>query len=86
MNNYSIEFFSNCPTNGVRVKYALSIEVPSKLVIQAEQLVAEVEAVESGPPVFHEEIADRFAAKFPGSHTLKAHHHGVDIETTRQGI
>lgn len=84
MNAYSIEFISHCPTNGVRVKYALRIDTDAMLSV--EMLLAEVEAIEAGEPAFHEDIADRLAARFRGRHLLKAHHHGVDIETMRDGV
>jgi hypothetical protein len=85
LNTYIIEFTAHCPTNGVRVKYSLRIATAAARVIPVETILAEVEAIE-GEQAFHEEIADRLAAKFPGSHLLTAHHHGVDIETTRQGV
>lgn len=84
MNAYTIEFHVACPVNGVRVKYTLRIETPARLMLPVEQLVAEIEAIE-GDPAFHEDLADRLASKFPGNQTMKAHHHGVDIETTREG-
>lgn len=83
MNIYTIQFHANCPTNGVRIAYSLRIE--SQVLIPVEQIVAAVEAIESGDRVFHEEIADRLAAQFPGEHRLSAHHHGVGIETVRIG-
>lgn len=83
MNIYTIQFHANCPTNGVRIGYTLRIE--SQVLIPAEQIVAAIEAIESGERVYHEEIADRLAAQFPGEHRLSAHHHGVGIETIRTG-
>jgi hypothetical protein len=81
VNAYSIQFASRCPTNGVRINYTLRIE--TREVIPVEQIVAAVEAVESGEGAYHEEIADHLAAQFPGAHLLSAMHHGVLIETTR---
>jgi hypothetical protein len=83
MNSYSMTFAANCPTNGVRTNYTWRID--SKTLILVESMVALVEAVESGEPAYHEEIADRLAAQFVGEHTLTADHHGVLIETRRKG-
>lgn len=80
MNTYAIEFFSNCPNNGVRVKYHLRIETTN--MIRVEDIVTEAERVEDGT-LFHEEIAERLALALPGRQTLTAHHHGVDIITVR---
>jgi len=85
MNSYTLDFSTRCPVNGARIRYTLRIETPAALMLPAEQLIATVEELESGAPLFHEEIADRLAAAFPGKHTMRAHHHGVDIETTRTG-
>lgn len=80
MNAYSIEFFANCPNNGIRIKYHLRIE--SETPIRVESIVTEIERVKD---VFHEEIATQLAYALPGKHTLTAEHHGVLIETTREG-
>lgn len=81
MNSYTIQFAVNCPTNGVRVNYTLRID--AAVMIPVEQIVAAVEAVESGEPAYHEEIADHLAGQFAGVHTMTATHHGVLIETKR---
>lgn len=83
MNTYTTEFFQQCPNNGVRVKYHLQIEADK--VIPVEDILSAVEIVEIDSPKFHEQYADEFAARFPGTQTLTAHHHGVDIKTVRQG-
>lgn len=83
MNSYTIQFAANCPTNGVRTNFTLRIDSPAMVMV--EELVAYVEAIESGAPAFHEEIADRLAERFRGAHTLTAWHHGVLIETKRTG-
>lgn len=77
MNIYSTEFFSICPVNGVRVKYDWRIETDKT--IPVEQMLAATETADG----FHEEIADHLAAQFQGAHTLRAFHHGVNIETIR---
>lgn len=81
MNTYTCEFHQQCPNNGVRVKYELKIE--SETVIPVEDIVSAVSQIEAGEPKFHEEYADELTAGLPGKQTLKAHHHGVDIETIR---
>lgn len=83
MNTYTTEFFQQCPNNGVRVKYHLKIEADR--VIPVEQIVSAVEILEIDEAKFHEEYADELAARLPGTQTLTAHHHGVDIQTIRQG-
>lgn len=78
MNVYSSEFFAFCPSNGVRVKYALTITTDRT--IQAEEIVNEVTLHHKG---YHEEIADQLYDSFGGSQVLVAHHHGVTIKTFR---
>lgn len=77
MNTYTTEFFSLCPTNGVRIKYTLKITTGAA--IPVEQILAGVDLVEG----FHEDIADQLQQRFGGSQTLTADHHGVRIETLR---
>ena len=78
MNRYTTEFFTNCPNNGLRIKYRLQIETSEA--IPVEQITAKVE---SFGECFHEEVADDLLAAFGGVQTLTADHHGVTIETTR---
>ena len=78
MNSYTTEFFTNCPNNGLRIKYRLRIE--TREIIPVEQITAKVESISEG---FHEEVADELLAAFGGVQTLVADHHGVTIETTR---
>jgi hypothetical protein len=78
LNAYTTEFFSNCPNNGLRIKYRLRIE--SREIIPVEQITAKVESISEG---FHEEVADELLVAFGGVQTLTADHHGVTIETTR---
>ncbi len=78
MNAYTTEFFTNCPNNGLRIKYRLRIE--TREVIPVEQITAKVETLHEG---FHEEVADELLRAFGGVQTLVADHHGVTIETTR---
>ena len=78
MNAYTTEFFTNCPNNGLRIKYRLRIE--TREIIPVEQITAKVEGISEG---YHEEVADELLAAFGGVQTLVADHHGVTIETTR---
>lgn len=77
MNAYTTEFFTNCPNNGLRIKYRLRIE--TREIIPVEKITAKVESISEG---LHEEIADELLAAFGGVQTLVADHHGVTIETT----
>lgn len=79
MNEYTVEFFSACPANGVRVKYTLTIQAHEVIVVEA--LLDVTSRLTVG---FHEDHADLLFQKFGGLQTLRAHHHGVDIKTTRQ--
>lgn len=78
MNTYRTEFFATCPSNGVRIKYALTIKTAE--VIPVEQIVVKVEGLDQA---FHEEIADELSSAFGGKQTLVAEHHSVSIETER---
>jgi hypothetical protein len=81
LNKYTVRFAAQCPVNGVWVNYELVIHTGN--VILVETLLDVVHSMRSG---FHEEIADQLLAKFGGTQVLTAHHHGVDIETTRPHI
>lgn len=79
LNTYRVEFFSICPSNGIRIKYFLEIKTDD--VIQVEQIIDEVTLLSSG---YHEAHADQLQRVFGGSQKLVANHHGVEIETTRE--
>jgi hypothetical protein len=78
MNIYRYQFVANCPTNDKPIIYSLSIETEE--VIYAEHLMTACALIESD---YHEDIADKLSERFKGVQTLKANHHGVDIETRR---
>jgi hypothetical protein len=78
LNVYRHHFYGRCPTNGVRVSYSLTIK--SNEVIPVEQILAATDSLDDR---FHEEIADEMIARFGGTQTLEAEHHGVHIETLR---
>jgi hypothetical protein len=77
-NIYRHEFVSHCPNNDKAIVYALCIETSS--VIQVEHIVT---AAALHKRAFHEAIADDLHSRFGGLQTMRAHHHGVDIETVR---
>lgn len=77
MNYYRHRFATLCPNNGISVTYHLEIASPT--VIMAEAIVSACKVEQS----FHEKLADELHRKFGGYQTLRAHHHGVYIETRR---
>jgi hypothetical protein len=79
MNIYELEFFSICPTNGVRIKYEWKIETDGVLMV--ENLLKSAENTNN---MFHEKIADEFYKRFGGIQTISAFHHGVTIRTLRK--
>lgn len=78
MNIYRHQFVSHCPNNGQHIIYALEIE--SAEVIHVEHIVTVANLLANS---FHEDIADELHERFGGRQTLRAHHHGVDIESRR---
>jgi hypothetical protein len=82
MNTYRHQFIARCPKNGKQIVY--NWEIHAMRTIHVEHIVMAVEQWIGPNGDFHEVIADRFAGQFPNTRqTLKAHHHGVDIETVR---
>ena len=77
MNIYTQRFRASCPKNGCTVDYCLRIETAQMIMVE------EIQAVVKTLQGYHEEFADILLAKFGGVQTLKAHHHGTDIETIR---
>lgn len=82
-NTYTVEFFAKCPGNGVRVKY--SLQILAGRVVMVEDILEFIEE-KTAQPVYHEQIADALARRFPGLQIMRAHHHGVDIVTTRGAL
>lgn len=79
INIYRHQFIVNCPANGKPIVYQL--EIQSKQMIHAEKIVIACELWQSE---YHEKMADDLAYQFPNTtQILRAHHHGVDIETVR---
>ena len=80
MNIYRHQFVSACPNNGDVIIYALEIESDS--MIQVEHITTQAKLCRLDA-TYHEKIADAFYERFGGRQTIRAHHHGVDIETRR---
>jgi hypothetical protein len=80
VNVYSRQFVAACPNNGEAIIYSLRIETVGR-VIQVEHIVTATAMIKQG---FHEQIADELHRRFGGRQVLRAHHHGVDIETIRE--
>lgn len=79
MNIYRHQFVVRCPANAMPIIYQL--EVQSLKMIYVEKIVV---ACQMWQQEFHEKIADALAMQFPGTRqVLRAHHHGVDVETQR---
>ena len=80
MNTYSRQFVAECPNNGQPIIYNLRIEIADRM-IPVEHIVTATALIKRG---FHEQIADELHQRFGGRQALRAHHHGVDIETIRE--
>jgi hypothetical protein len=80
MNIYSRQFVAACPNNGEPIIYNLRIEIVGGM-IQVEHIVTATALIKRG---YHEQIADELHRRFGGRQLLRAHHHGVDIETIRE--
>lgn len=78
MNQYTCQFVAACPNNDEPIIYQLVIQTDRTIMV--EHIVTATKIIRKG---FHEKIADGLHAQFPGVQTLTAHHHGVDIKTTR---
>ena len=81
INTYTHQFIANCPNNGVPILYTFTIRTAGR-VIPVEQIVLATAGLRGG---FHETLADLLYERFGERQTLRAFHHGVDIETIRDG-
>lgn len=79
MNQYEVEFFTKCPDNNVRVKYALKVRTPC--VLEVDHILTIVTSYVS---YRHEALADELHRHFGGTQILTAFHHGVTITTERR--
>lgn len=81
MNFYRTSVRAKCPSNSALITYHL--EIRTRRLIKVEDIVEVLEALTS-EPTYHEDLADKLWDELGGiTQTLTAHHHGVDIETTR---
>lgn len=80
MNRYAHNFVVECPNNGRRIMYWLTIDALRTIMVEAI-----VSACAKHQTEFHEVIADKLFEEFGGFQILKAHHHGVQI-TTERGV
>jgi hypothetical protein len=78
MNIYRRVFIADCPNNSDPIIYTIAIE--SEKQIMVEHIVTATLMIRRG---YHEAIADDLHRQFGGRQVLRAHHHGVDIETIR---
>lgn len=76
MNTYRHQFAARCPVNNQLIVYDLAIT--ADFMIRVEHIVTACVLFQQG---FHEDIAASLYLRFGGQIVLKAHHHGVDIET-----
>jgi hypothetical protein len=77
-NIYRYQFVSRCPVNNKAIVYQLEISTVQKIMVEHITICAALYDT-----AYHEEIADAFHKQFGGQQIIKAHHHGVDIETRR---
>jgi hypothetical protein len=79
MNIYRHQFICACPADKRPIIYTL--EVQSAKMIYVEKVVV---ACQMWQQEYHEKMADALIVQFPGTvQILRAHHHGVDVETRR---
>ena len=78
MNIYKTRFEVSCPNNGERICY--QVEIRSDCTIMVENIAGFFASLYSE---YHEAIADSAYERFGGYQVIRAHHHGVDIETRR---
>jgi hypothetical protein len=79
MNTYTYNFTIVCPNNEMVIRYALTIKAHQTIMV--EKIIRAVKKLPYRG--YHEDVADQLARLLPGVHTLRAHHHGVGIETVR---
>lgn len=77
MNRYTHAFVVECPVNGVKVGYCLTIDHCDKILVEDLMSACDVGVG------FHEDLADALHAKFGGFQQMRAYHHGTWIETFR---
>jgi hypothetical protein len=78
VNIYRRTFYCKCPNNSQLIEY--HFELMTDKMVQVEDIVEFCDTFDIG---YHEAIAEKLVGRFGGRQVLKAHHHGVDVETRR---
>lgn len=81
LNIYRHIFFAVCPDNEEIIAYRLTIKAGQ--MINVSEIESKTDSFDRG---YHEEFADELFEAFGGLQTLKARHHGTDIETKRGAL
>lgn len=76
MNTYRYTFIAACPGNGEQIVYSLELRHTRKVLVEHIKTACALQ--KQG---YQEDIAADLHARFGGHLTLRAAHHGVDIET-----
>lgn len=76
MNTYRYTFAAACPGNGEQIIYSLELRHPD--MVRVEHIKTACALHKEG---FQELIAAELHSRFGGRLTLRAMHHGVEIET-----
>lgn len=76
MNTYRYTFVAACPANGEQICYTLELQHTAKVLV--EHIKTACALHREG---YQEEIAADLHHRFGGRLTLRAMHHGVEIET-----
>lgn len=76
MNTYRYTFAADCPVNGETIIYHLAIEAERQIYVEHIKTACALHS-----EGYHESIAAELHARFGGDLTLRANHHGVEIET-----
>ena len=79
MNTYRYTFVAACPGNGEQIIYSLELQHAD--MVRVEHIKTACALHREG---FQEAIAADLHTRFGGKLTLRAMHHGVEIETTLQ--
>lgn len=84
MNIYRHRFSAPCVNNGLSIAY--EVEIQTEWTIMVEEIVETCRKVQVDlEKPYHENIADVLYATFGGFQTMRAFHHGVEIESRRGG-
>lgn len=76
MNTYRYTFVAACPANGEQIVYSLALQHKDKVLV--EHIKTACALHRQG---YQEDIAADLHERFGGALTLRAMHHGVEIET-----